>query len=293
MEQVSYKVTTARYHKCRLLVTVSSRCYVQMAIRFAFLVVCAGAILAPLVSAESTDCTTPVLIVTDGRFTASTFAQGATYWYGIYAQGGHSYAVEFVPAADNYLNAVTVQFGPISVYGPTDTLPGCHGNSTVSVTQNSGYSPVLKNGNGTGRRVSFTAQRAGLHVISITNATTGASAYSFRAVDTTLFNPRWSTYGGYDNAWGFLNVSDMTIVGILTVNDVNGHAVASAQITILPGAERFTYTTPSEMSVPRNVAGYATFTHNGPPGSIIADAYMQNLAVGVVFVSRFDTRGMQ
>jgi hypothetical protein len=37
------------------------------------------------------------------------------FWYGIFAQAGHSYTVEFEPPADNYLNATKPQFGAISV----------------------------------------------------------------------------------------------------------------------------------------------------------------------------------
>src|SRR5450755_2496587 len=215
-----------------------------MATQFILMLVIVGAIVAPLAFAESTDCTTPVLIVADGRITQSNIPQNVTYWYGIYAQAGHSYSVEFVPAADNYLNAVHAQLGAVGVFGPNDYLQACRGSSRVAVTQNSGYSPVLKNSNGTGRRVSFTAQSAGLHLISIANVA-GSGIYSFRAVDTTLFNPRWSTSSGYDNHWGFLNVSDMTIVGILTVFDGNGRVVASVQLIIPAGAVKFRFTLPS------------------------------------------------
>lgn len=263
-----------------------------MSTRFLFFILLAGAVAAPLAFAESTDCTVPVLIVADSRVTQSTFPQNATFWYGIYAQVGHSYSIEFVPAADNSINTLHVQFGLISVYGPNDWLQGCRGNSSVAVTQNSSYAPVLRNGNGTGRRVSFTAQYPGLHVISIANvAATGD--YSFRAVDTTLFNPRWSTYGGYDNAWGFVNVSDMTIVGTLTVYDTGGHSLRSAHLTLSPGAAQFKFTLATDMNVPRNNAGYATFSHNGPPGSVIADAYMENLSINVVFASKFEARDPQ
>ena len=123
--------------------------------------------------AETTDCTTPVLIITDGRITQSTFpamtpGNATTFWFGIYAQAGHSYSVEFVPQADNYSNTTRVQFTTLGVFGPGDTLQACHGTSSVTVTQNSGYAPViLKNGNGAGRRVSFTARSAGLHLISL------------------------------------------------------------------------------------------------------------------------------
>jgi len=263
-----------------------------MAARFVCLLVLSGVISAGPACAESTDCTIPVLIAADGRFTQSTFPQETTYWYGIYAQAGHSYSVEFVPAADNYVNTVHVQFGPMNVYGPNDSLQACRGTSSVALTQNSGYSPVLKNNNGTGRRSSFTAQSNGLHLISIANVG-GSGTYSFRGVDTTLFNPRWSTYSGYDNAWGFLNVSDMTIVGTLTVYDVSGNAVASTQLNLPGGTQRFKFTMPSDMNLPRNSAGYATFSHNGPPGSIIADAYLENLSAGMVFVSTFAARPPQ
>src|ERR1022692_2160031 len=93
-----------------------------MATRFAFLVVLTGALLTPFVVAESTDCTTPVLIIADGRITQSTFPQNTTYWYGIYAQAGHSYSVAFEPPADNYLNLARVQFAPLNVFGPSDYM---------------------------------------------------------------------------------------------------------------------------------------------------------------------------
>ncbi len=72
---------------------------------------------------------------------------------------------------------------------------------------------ILKNGNGAGRRISFTAKTAGLHLIAVTNVA-GQGTYSFRAVDTTLVNMRWSTRGGYSDQWGFLNVSDMPVTGL-------------------------------------------------------------------------------
>ena len=90
---------------------------------------------------------------------------------------------------------------------------------------------ILKNGNGAGRRVSFTAQSAGLHLIGVTNVA-GAGSYSFRAVDTTLFNLRWSTRGGYGDQWGFLNVSDMPVTGVLTIYDWNNAIITSVKFTI-------------------------------------------------------------
>lgn len=242
--------------------------------------------------AESTDCSVPVLLVPDGRITQSTIPQSTTYWYGIYAQANHSYSVEFVPAADNYFNVSRPQFNVISVYSPSDYLQSCRGTSSVTVTANSGYSPViLKNGNGAGRRVSFIAQSSGLHLISATN-TAGAGNYTFRAADTTLFNPRWNTNGANDVQWGFFNVSEMVITGLLTLFDVNGQVVASVPFTVPPNGRAARYTGASDMNLPRNLAGAAIFSHNGPPGSVQGDAFIVNSAglasIPVIFEPRKD-----
>jgi len=98
------------------------------------------------------------------------------------------------------------------------------------VTQNSGYAPfLLKSGNGAGHRASFTALGAGLYLISATYVG-GAGTYSFRAAETTLVSPRWSTTGGNDVLWGLLNVSDIPITGTLTFFDSNGSAVDAEQV---------------------------------------------------------------
>jgi hypothetical protein len=264
-----------------------------MQTRLLLLLLVTAAICVPWAGAESTDCTTPVLIIADGRITQSTFPQNTTYWYGIYAQAGHSYSVEFEPPADNYLNLARVQFAPLNVFGPSDYMQSCRGTSSVAVTQNSGYAPViLKNGNGAGRRVSFTTQSAGLHLIAATNVA-GTSSYSFRAVDTTLFNLRWSTCGGYDDQWGFLNLSDMPITGIFTAYDLYNRALAAVQFTIPPGGEVVRYSNASDLNLPRNTAGYVIFSHNGPPGAINADAYMISPTGTAVIYTKFESGGIR
>lgn len=253
---------------------------------FAVLMVAAG--LAHPAQAESPDCSAPVLIIADGRITQSSFPQNATFWYGIYAQAGHSYSVEFEPPADNYTNNTKVQFAPLIVFGPGDALQVCHGTSSVAVTQNSGYAPViLKDSNGAGRRISFTAQSAGLHVISVTNVA-GSGNYSFRALDTTLFNLRWSTWGGYDDQWGFVNLSDMPVTGTFTVYDLNNRAIAAMQFSIPAGGGVVRYSMNFDLNLPRNTSGYAFFSHNGPPNSIIADAYMISPTGAVVTYTKFE-----
>ena len=253
-----------------------------------------AALFAPPARAESTRCEYPVMIIADGRVTQSTFPTNTTYWYGIYAQAGHSYSVEFAPPADNYFNTDGVQLSIPSVYGPTD-LQYCHGPSSLTVTQNSGYGPVIqRNVNGfqygAGRRVSFTAQGAGLHLISITNVQ-GAGSYSFRAVDTTLFNIRWSTCGGFDDQWGFLNLSDMPVTATFTVYDLTNRAVGSVQFTIPPGGEVVRYSNGWDLNLPRNSSGYGILSHNGPPSAVLADAYMISASGAAVIYSKFEGGG--
>src|SRR5215469_219676 len=129
-----------------------------MFIRLLVLPIFIFTMMTPWIFAESTDCSTPVIIIPDGRLTQSSFPQNTSYWYGINAIARHSYSVEFEPPADNYVNTVRPRFAPLSVFGPTDFLQSCRGNSTAIVTQNSGYAPaILANSNGAGRRISFTA----------------------------------------------------------------------------------------------------------------------------------------
>ena len=247
----------------------------NMPFRPALLLLFLSAALLPCsLVAESTDCTTPVIIIPDGRLTPSSFAANTAYWYGIYTQARHSYSVEFEPPADNFASTNRPRFAPIMVFASTDTLQACRGTSTVAVTQNSGYAPVIfANSNGAGRRVSFTAQTSGLHLIQVTN-TMGAGSYTFRAVDTSLISVRWNTAPGYDILWVMMNMSDMPLTGTLTVLDMNGQVVTAVPVSIAPGGRVARTSAASDINVPRNMAGSALFSHNGPPNSIMAEGFI-------------------
>lgn len=248
-------------------------------------------IASPVLHAESTDCGAPVIVIPDGRISLSTFPQSTLYWYGVYALAGHPYTVEFESASNNSLSATVAVFSAITVYGPSDSLVGCRGTSSVTVTPNDGYSPVIKKSpNGNGRRASFTGQSAGLYLIAVSNVgSTGP--YSFRATDTTLVNPRWSTYGGYFTYWGLLNLSDMTVNGVFTVYDPSGRALDSVGLTLAPGTEQFHTSLPNDMNIGPNLAGYATFSHNGPIDAVIGDSYMVNSSGAIIYVSRLARPG--
>lgn len=251
---------------------------------------------------ESQDCLNPDLIVTDGRivnshFDASFNGFNPTNWYAFYGQAGHSYSVEFVPTVDNENSNLAIHFVNFTIWGPNDIgglqQNGCRGASTLSLTSTQKYSPVVSKGiYGTGQRASLVEPVSGLNILSISNSQ-GAGAYSYRVTDTTLFNPRWSTWSGYDTSWGFTNTSDMTITGTLSVYETSGRLLKSAAVTIPAGGQVFRTSNPSDLNLPRNDAGYAVFSHNGPPQAIVGDAYMLNGPATVVVYAKFETRNVQ
>jgi len=259
-------------------------------------------LLAPAAIAESTDCANPDIIVSDGRQNLSTFVapppgkSNTTYWYGFFGQSGHSYSVEFVSPSDNdpIRNDTTVAFNSFQVWGPKDVLISCGGNSSVSKVATYSYSPVLMRtpGYGDGERFSFVASSSGLYLMTMSNSG-GTGGYSFRVVDTTLFNPRWSTWTGYDSQWGFMNLSDMDIPGTLSVYDLTGKLLKTVSMTIPAGAIVQRFTGSSDLKLPRNTSGYAIFTHTGPPGALLADAYMLNGDATVVIAAKFEVRAPQ
>ena len=75
----------------------------------------------------------------------------------------------------------------------------------------------------------------------------------------------------------FTNTTDRDINGILTVSPASGISIKSVsiQFTIPPGRSVYKIVGPGkDISIPVDEVGSATFAHNGPAGSIKADAYL-------------------
>lgn len=251
---------------------------------------------------EATNCLNPGLVQADNRMVTSLFAgsfngKDPIYWYAFYGQAAHSYSVEFVATTDNENTDTSIVFSNLAVWGPTDIASlqqnGCFGHSSVTYFATQTYSPALsKSKYGSGQRIAFTAAAGGLNMVSIANKG-GQGTYSYRFIDTTLFNARWSTWSGYDTSWGFTNMSDMQITGTLFIYGPNNKLLASPQITLPAGQQVFRSSHPTDLNLPRNNAGYALFAHNGPPGAILADAYVQNANSTVIVPEKFESRYTQ
>ncbi len=252
---------------------------------------------------EAKDCINPSLVVPDGRIVNSPKFEGSfngynpTYWYAFYGQSRHSYSVEFVATLDNENTSSAIDFLNLMVWGPNDIgalqANGCFGPSSLSLTSTQAYSPVLSRSKyGTGQRVSFIAGSSGLNIVSISNAQ-AAGPYSYRFTDTTLFNPRWSTWSGYDSTWGFTNMSDMAVAGTLYVFNASNQLLASVPVSLPANGQVFRSSGSSDMNLPRNNSGSVIFAHNGPPSSIIADSYMVNSAGTMIVYTKFESRYIQ
>ena len=253
--------------------------------------------------AESKSCLSPTLAVPDGRIVNSPKFEGSfngynpTYWYAFYGQAMHAYSVEFVPTIDNENTNTSINFINLIAWGPNDIAGlqsnGCYGPTTLSITSTQGFSPSIAQGNyGAGLRISFPEPASGLNILSITN-TGAAGAYSYRITDTTMFNPRWSTWSGWDTSWGFTNMSDMAINGTLYVLNGSNQVLVAAPVTLSPNSQVFRSSGASDLKLPRNNAGSAFFAHDGPPSSVLADSYMVNGNGSVVVYSKFESRYTQ
>ena len=251
---------------------------------------------------ESKSCLSPSLVTADGRIVNSQFEGSVngytpTYWYAFYGQAMHSYSVEFVPTIDNENTNTSISFVNPAVWGPNDISSlqanGCYGPSTLSSTTTKTYSPAIARSKyGAGQRFSFVEPVSGLNMASITN-NQAAGAYSYRVTDTSMFNPRWSTWSGYDTSWGFTNMSDMTITGTLYVLNTNNQVLSAASITLAPNGQVFRGSGTTDLNLARNNSGSVIFAHNGPPSSILADSYMVNSTGTVITYTKFESRYTQ
>lgn len=138
------------------------------------------------------------------------------------------------------------------------------------------------------RRRSWIAPVNGNYMISL--ASSGSSLVSYRVVDMTLFNPRWSTFSGFITQWGFKNTTSSSVTCTLTANDTLGSpSVGSPSISfaIGAGASVFKIIGPgNDINVPAQHGGDALLAcANGVPGAIKGDAYF--IGGGLIVPSTF------
>ncbi len=133
-----------------------------------------------------------------------------------------------------------------------------------------------------GRRFSFLAPTSGHYTFFVTNNDFFNLSHDVtaRLVETTLFSPRWSTFGGFHTEFGFRNTTNTAINGTLTLFNDDGTVNTTSSFAVPVNGTVFRDTRAvavvgsDGLNVADDKKGSAQFTHNGPRGAILADSFI-------------------
>jgi hypothetical protein len=97
-----------------------------------------------------------------------------------------------------------------------------------------------------------------------------------------MLSSAWTTNGSFNTFYSFQNTTILTLNGVLKLLDITGTEISSVPLTILP---RQTVTANTvTLGTGRNHTGTARFTHDGPPGAIVAEAAIANFSITPAYV---------
>ena len=227
-------------------------------------------------------CGQDPILPTDGS-TTGDFVLGSANWYLVNLKAGHSYAVEVWDTTDATIGGTAML--ALIANDCTTTLP------TTDVTT---VDPDLSMS--FGQRISWIQSADAQAYIQLNTSDPSGNAYNIRVTDTTLWNQRWSTYAGFQTQLSFVNNSELSVTGTLTIYGTlpSAQGVLLIQSITVPPMQQTFITFPSTSTqVPLNHAGFATFAFVGPAGSITSDAYFLNGNVTVVVPTAFGPRNYQ
>jgi uncharacterized repeat protein (TIGR01451 family) len=220
---------------------------------------------------DSVACAGELVVVPDARLTQVTIGTAATAAFGATVKIGNSYSVEFKNASG------TVPPGTLTVFKGDD---GCGIASTLATNDTSAIDP---SGTGGLVRASFTATGTQTFFqAKLVNNTGAPVTVTFGWSDTSLFSPAWTTNGSFDTYYSFQNTTAAAVSGTLTLFDPAGVVLSTFPVSV-PGGQTTGVNT-SALGVPRNRTGTAKLTHNGPPGSIAAEAAIANFTLNPAYV---------
>jgi hypothetical protein len=217
-------------------------------------------------------------LVPDGRINESLTVDGTGAYFLFTAKPGHSYSVELMDIG--HTGSLNVFFNGVA--DPNNSCPTADGTGLTHTEQSEPLSLSDLH------RVSFTPTAAGNNFYGASATTSSATPVTFKVSDTTLYNPRWSTYGGFITQYGFQNTTSSAVSVTVTLTTTLGGAAAVSPLTfsIPANSQVFKTVGPSgDFVVAASHAGFAIATTNGPPGAIKADAYFEG--PGVIVPSDF------
>src|SRR5208283_986210 len=168
---------------------------------------------------------------------------------------------------------------------------GCTGTCSLVTKDTRGIDPMeVYNA----IRVSFTTTAAGSYRLKLFNSSAAAVDYTIMVTDTTLFNPRWSSYSGFVTQYGVMNKSNTSISCTLSVTDSAGGSPSPLTFSISANTVLLKVVgTSGDVIVPANHSGFARLACLAPPGAILADAYFINATATVVVPAKFEPANAQ
>ncbi|PYQ02602.1 MAG: hypothetical protein DMF82_15615 [Acidobacteria bacterium] len=217
-------------------------------------------------------CFSETVVVPDGRLASRTIGAGADLWFAANVKIGNWYSLEFKNASGS------TPPGVLMLFRGDD---GCSGSTTAAPADTAAIDPA---GTGGITRVSFGA--SGTQTFFRAKLYNGAGSpvtFNFSWSDTTMYSPAWSTNGSFNTYYSFQNTTGASRVGTLTLRDTTGAVVSVIFPVTIPAGQAASVNTAS-LGIVRNRTGTATFTHNGPPGAILAEAAIANFTLSPAYV---------
>jgi hypothetical protein len=225
-------------------------------------------------SATDTDvvgCGPERVLVPDGRLTDGVVSPGASAWVAASVRIGNSYSVEFKSTTGG------ASPGTLTVFAGDDE---CGDPSSLTTRDTGAIDPAGSPGLA---RQSFRATGTATYFRArLENASGSPISYTASWSDTTLFSPAWSDFGAFDTFYSFQNTTGATLNGRLVLRNAAGTEVISSNLTIPAGQTASVNT--AGLGIARNQVGTATFTHDGPPAAIVAEAAIANFTVSPAYV---------
>jgi len=237
----------------------------RLAMRFKAVWLLAFLFLVPALSfAGGSTCLAATGLMPDGRILDLDYIQpGATVWYSFGASSGHSYSVE-----------------------ARDDLDG-NPNTDLSITFYSGACATQMTGasgppySANQYRDTSNPNNETIAIKVVNNSTTIGHYLSASVSETTMFSTAWLATGNYNTYYAWVNTTSFAINGTLNFWDtLNGGSLAPPSPIALPLPPRGTSnnTSSSSLNLPRSY-GAMFFTHDGPPGAIVATAMAADFTV--------------
>jgi len=234
-------------------------------------------------------CATPTIVPADGRIVDFDFvAPSGTNFYQFNATSGRSYSVELRQDYDDVNTDLTTSLN-------SDAGTGC-ATAVAGTTDTHLVAPAMPS-NAT--RLSFVASATQPFSIKVANSNATTGRYiSISVSETTMYSANFFSGFGYQTAYTFVNTTGSAISGTLNLIDASNGAVdGTSTITLAAGAAALVdtvggnHTNATAMNVTPGKTGSAVFTHNGPPGSVLAASFLQNLSAN--YVQAFDLKPLR